>query len=183
MKIDELKNLIFETMTDQEMVDYRQHPNRGVSLYYGLLTKVKSQFLDLYLELYDIMVNDSAVALETAERLGIDPGIVKWHQKNLAPGGDLPTSGDLQDALILRQQEREAALQRRREEERKIKAVDRASLKKGTGISLYNIEATTEDEARKEWSEKFGRFPGKSQLYLDLEGNYFVWGDYGRLGT
>jgi hypothetical protein len=183
MKIDELKNLIFETIAEQTIVDYRQHPNRGVSAYYSLLARVKPQFLDLYLELYDVMVNEPSVALETAERLGIDSGVVKWHQKNLADGTGLPSSDDLHDALILRQQEREAALQKRRKEERKIKVVDPASLSTGPGKSLYDIEATTEDEARKEWSEKFGRFPGKSQLYLDLEGNYFVWGDYGRLGT
>lgn len=75
------------------------------------------------------------------------------------------------------------SLPRQKQGPDEIQKVDPAKLPRGQGKSLSYLEAKTEEEAREEIKRNFSDFPGRIKLYLDLEGNYFLLLDYGRLGT
>ena len=182
MKLNELRNLVKEVIKEQQQADLSQHPNRSVASYFRvMLRQPPSRHQDLA-DLYDVMITAPESAIDRADELGFSSGLVKFHQRGLkgASPEDVPTGQELfvgaQEAAQVRK-DAEAAAQAERN---KIKVRDRGSFSKGRN---YNIDATTEEEARAEHARDFGQFPGPSTLYLDPEGNYFVNADYGNLGT
>jgi hypothetical protein len=186
MKLNELRNLVKEVIKEQQEGDFTQHTNRSVVSFYKVMLRQPPSRHQALADLYDIMViNKKAEAQDYAEEMGFSRGLVSFHQKGFKdtkgdPLTDLPTGTQLLAAAQEAAQVRKDAEAAAQAERNKIKVRDRGSFSKGRN---YNIDATTEEEARAEHARDFGQFPGPSTLYLDPEGNYFVNADYGNLGT
>jgi hypothetical protein len=120
MKLEDLRKLVVETIKEQETTDYRRHPNRSFASYYSLLNRVKPEFLDIYIKLYDVMVNQPEAALAAAEELDIDSSVVQWHGKDLANDQSLPSGDDILLSLNTAGTERATAAQKHREKEKEM---------------------------------------------------------------
>lgn len=180
MKLNELRSLIKEVIKEQQEGDFKNHPNRSVASYFRVMLRQPPSRHQNLADLYDIMVNAPESARDRAEEMGFTRGLVNFHQRGLKGDSSLPTGQELFAAAQAAVQVRKDAEAAAQAERNKIKVRDRGSFSKGR---IYNIDATTEEEARAEHGRDFGDFPGPSKLYLDSEGKYFVHADYGRLGT
>ena len=197
MKLNELRNLVKEVIKEQQEGDFTQHTNRSVISFFKLMLRNPFYQSDLA-ELYQMMLDEDMSTLQAREaaaaafvkkhsdlgnndaRRVFTPGMINFHRRGLYGASDVPKKDVLLAAAQAATQARKDAEAAAQAERNKIKVRDRGSFSKGR---IYNIDATTEEEAKAEQKRDFGQFPGPNTLYLDPEGNYFVHADYKRLGT
>lgn len=118
MKLNELRNLIKETIKEQQEADLSQHPNRSAASYFRvMLRQPPSRHQDLA-DLFDVMITSPESALDRADELGFSGGLVKFHQRGLkgASPEELPTGQELFAAAQAAAQARRAAEEKARAE-------------------------------------------------------------------
>ena len=115
MKLNELRNLIKETIKEQQEADLSKHPNRSVASYFRvMLRQPPSRHQDLG-DLFDVMITSPDSAVARAEELGFNSGLVKFHLKGLKDDPSLPTGQELFAAA-------QEAAQARKDAEEKARA-------------------------------------------------------------
>ena len=117
MKLNELRNLIKDTIKEQQEGDLSKHPNKSVASYFRvMLRQPPSRHQDLA-DLYDIMISAPDSALDRAAELGFSRGLVNFHKRGLIgiSPEDLPAGQELFAAA-------QAAAEARKDAEEKARA-------------------------------------------------------------